>query len=188
MCSMSLFAILKLKAKEYNSVKKSLTSWLEGKEESNGKMMKLSDEQQTEILVRWLIKTKEKGEIRLRFKEQQKVYEVTVHNHTHIKVNRPYEVSRDESYVMYEWQVNDCKENMTKEKVEAARKQANRINEEKQETIDTLFSPKGELTAELCEMMEEFLQGQEPQINYLCDLIHLTDQDRQEAMEILNEL
>jgi len=161
---MSLLEILRLKSKEHISLKKCLKSWLNGKEENTGKIMNMSVDQQEVVIIKWLIETKEEGEILLRFKDKQETYEVNFKKYQTIRVNMPYVISRDDSYVMYEWKVEDDREKMNKSSIETARQQADRINEERQEIFDTLFGSQSKLTDELYDLITEFLQGEANQL------------------------
>jgi len=61
------------------------------------------------------------------------------------------------------------------------------LNQEKEEFFDQLFT-ESQMTKETYEMIEDFLSEETQMYNYTDDEINLTEQDRQEATQLLKEI
>jgi len=87
---------------------------------------------------------------------------------------------------MYEWEEDDTGKSLTKERIKAAQRRADQLNQEREEFLNQLFM-ESHLNSETNEMVEDFLNEETQIPNYLIDKINLTEQDRQEATQILEE-
>jgi len=105
-----------------------------------------------------------------------------------IKVNCLYLESNEEAFVMYEWQADETGENLTKERILDAMKNADKRNQEREDFFNSLLTPEINITKELYEMVEDFLHEETKPIDYLHDEIKLTEQDRQVAAQILEDI
>jgi len=146
-------------------------------------MTKINEEKQFMTIARWLKQADHTEEINLRFRDESPTYEISLKKSQRIRAHHPRLLSTNAAFIMYEWERDDTGENLTKKKIEAAQRRADQLNQEREEFFNQLFT-ESYLTNEAYETIEEFLSEETQTSN---DEINLTEQDRQEATQILKE-
>lgn len=157
-------------------------------EEYSEPLMEMNEDKQFMSIVRWLEQTNKDEEISLRLRAGLSTYGISIKKDKRIKVNCLYLESNEEAFVMYEWQADETGENLTKERILDAMKNADKRNQEREDFFNSLLTPEINITKELYEMVEDFLHEETKPIDYLHDEIKLTEQDRQVAAQILEDI
>jgi len=164
---MEVIQLLEMCAKQYTTIKKAFSRvGLIRLQDRIRPFIDLTNDEVFAYLMNWIINVmKYKESVKIRYRVDERTYQMKFYyNYRQLKVTIPILISKDESYILYEWTEEDTFNEMTSAKINASVQRAETKNiqvrqyaEALKDVAWVLHEPCPSLTAEDYKELEEIL-------------------------------